>query len=266
MGSLCLEQDAVRRDRASTPIVSESTTPVGRRLGAVIESDPRIKEEHVRLIDGADPPVVLVGVVHDHPASIHRVEGVAPGTVGIELPSLLVPVFERHVEQAADVGGEMAAAIRAAGSTRVVGIDVPGPGLVQALGAELREGDVGRGAALRTLRETWRLTSNAVLARLAHEGVPRLPTVTDLEFGHEYDLPARASPELQAEHETRHVRRSTTLLRTFEPPAATKLVDRVRERHMARALGELGVDGTLVGVVGHGHLDGIEASLEEKSG
>lgn len=250
--------------------MSESTTHLARRLDAVIESDPRISEEYVRLIDHPDTPVVLVGVVHDHPGSIHRVtaviEGVTPATVCIELPTLLVPVFEQHVADGLDVGGEMAAAIQAADSTTVVGIDVPGPGFVRALGAELLGEAAGAGATIRTLRETWRLTSNAVLARLAHEGVPGLPTVTDLEFGHEYDLPERATPEMQAEHEAKHVRRSTTLLRTFEPPAATRLVDQIRERHMARQLWELDVDGPLVGVVGHGHLDGIQAALEEKSG
>lgn len=235
----------------------------------MIESDPRISEEYVRLIERPDRPILLVGVVHDHPASIHRVDsvikGVSPATVGIELPSLLVPVFEQHVDDGTDIGGEMAAAIRAAGSASVVGIDVPGPGFVHAVGVEILGGDGRVGATLRTLQETWRLTSNAVLARLAHEGVPRLPNVTDLEFGHEYDLPDRATPERQAEHEAKHVRRSTTLLRTFEPPAATRLVDQIRERHMARRLGDLDVDGPLVGVVGHGHLDGIQAALEEKS-
>lgn len=251
-------------------IVSESTTPLSEQLDAVIESDPRISDEYVRLIERPQSPVVLVGVVHDHPASIHRVEavidGLSPSIVGIELPSLLVPVFEQHVADGADVGGEMAAAIQAAGSTPVVGIDVPGPGFLRAMGAELLGEAAGTGPTIRTLRESWRLTSNAVLARLAHEGIPRLPTVTDLEFGHEYDLPDRPTPELQAEHEAKHVRRSTTLLRTFEPPAATRLVDRIRERHMARRLGELDGDGPLVGVVGHGHIDEIQSALEEKSG
>lgn len=250
--------------------MSESTTAVGKRLDAVIESDPRISEEYIRLIERTDTPVVLVGVVHDHPASIYRVEAVieevSPATVGIELPSLLVPVFEQHVDEGADIGGEMTAAITAAESASVVGIDVPGPGFIRALCAELLKEPADTGAIVRTLRETWRLTSNAVLARLAHEGVPGLPTVSDLEFGHEYDLPERPSPERQAEHEAKHVRRSTTLLRTFEPPAATRLVDQIRERHMARRLRELAVDGPLVGVVGHGHLDEIQAVLEEKSG
>lgn len=248
----------------------ESTTNPGERLDDIIESDPRISEEYVRLVERPDTSVVLVGVVHDHPASIHRVEtvieAVSPTTVGIELPSLLVPVFEQHVADGADVGGEMAAAIRAANSTAVVGIDVPGPGFLRALGAELRREGPGTGATIPALRETWRLTANAVLARLAHEGLPRLPTVSDLEFGHEYDLPARAPPEVQAEHEATHVRRSTTLLRTFEPPAATRVVDQIRERHMARRLRDLDGDGPLVGVVGHGHLDSIQAALEEKSG
>ena len=250
--------------------MTETTTPLRRRLDAVIESDPRIDEEYLRLIHGPDAPVVLVGVVHDHPASIHRVEAIieelSPSTVAIELPAILVPAFEAAHETWDDVGGEMAIAIAAAGSTPVVGIDVPSLGTVRALATELRNRDVESRTALRTIRETRRITTHAVLGRLAHEGVPWLPTAADLEFGQEYDLPADATPEAQAAHEATHLRRSTTLLRTFEPPAATRFMDVVRERHMSERLDALRADGPVVGVVGYGHLDGIEETLQEKCG
>lgn len=243
---------------------------IGRRLDAVIGSDPRISDEYVRRIDGPDAPVVLVGVVHDHPASIYRVEqlieALSPSTVAIELPGLLVPVISAAEQSDDGVGGEMAAAIAAADSTPVVGIDVPGLGTVRVLATELRSQNVRSRTVLLALKETWRLTSNAVLGRLAHAGVPRTPSVADLEFGHEYDLARDATPTAQADHEATHLRRSTTLLRTFEPPAAVRVVDDVRERHMAEQLSRLRVNGPVVGVVGYGHLDGIEAILGDKTG
>lgn len=238
---------------------------IGRRLDAIIGSDPRISDEYVRRIDGPGAPVVLVGVVHDHPASIHRVErligALSPSTVAIELPGLLVPVISAAEQSDDGVGGEMAAAISAADSAPVVGIDVPGFGTGRALATEFWEQDVRARTALRALKETWRLTSNTVLGRLAHEGVPRVPSLADIEFGHEYDLARDATPADQADHEATHLRRSTTLLRTFEPPAAVRVVDDVRERHMADQLDGLRMNGPVVGVVGYGHLDGIETIL-----
>ena len=249
--------------------MTEVTTPLGRQLDEVIESDPRLSAEYVRLIERPDAPVVLVGVVHDHPASIHRVEAVidavSPATLAVELPELLVPAFGTTDDTQDDVGGEMTAAIDAAGSTPVLGIDVPSLGTVRALAAELRDRDVESRTALRTIRETWRITTHAILGRLAHEGVPRLPTVADLEFGQEYDLPADATPAAQAAHEATHLRRSTTLLRTFEPPAATRLMDAVRERHMSERLDAIRADGAVVGVVGYGHLEAIESALQENT-
>ena len=75
------------------------------------------------MFDGSDGyPLLVVGCVHDHPASVFRarslVESLAPDVVAVELPGLAVPLFER-VGRTADegpdsVGGEMSAALPAA--------------------------------------------------------------------------------------------------------------------------------------------------------
>lgn len=250
--------------------MSSDHTRIHRRLDDIVESDPRISDEHVRLIGGGDAPVVLVGVVHNHPSSIHRVEEIieelSPATVAVELPALLVPVFRSSKRRDEITGGEMVAAMAAANPSPVVGIDIPSLSTVRALGAELRTQDVRSGTVWRVLRETAQITTQVVLGRLAHAGVPGIPSVADLEYGHEYDLAPDAKPAVQAEHEASHLRRSTALLRTFEPPEASRVMDGVRERTMAAKLGRLRSNGPVVGVVGYGHLDGIEASLQNTSG
>lgn len=247
--------------------MSRHTTRIDRRLDAVLDSDPRVSDEYVRLTGTADHPVVLVGVVHDHPASSHRVraviDAVAPDTVALELPSIMVPVLEAASKDADPVGGEMTAAIEAAESTPVVGIDLPGRGAGRALVTELRRRDASWRTVGRSLRVMGRLVAHSVLGRLAHAGVPGTPSLADLEFGHEYDLPANAAPREQAEHEAAHLRRSTTLLRAFEPPRATRILDAVRERQMAGRLRSLGERGSVVAVVGYSHLSGIERGLEK---
>ena len=40
------------------------------------DSDPRVTGEYVRQLSGAHGTLTLVGVVHDHPASIYRVQHV----------------------------------------------------------------------------------------------------------------------------------------------------------------------------------------------
>lgn len=252
----------------------DSTQSVADQFDAALESDPRVNGSNVRYVDGGPAPVVLVGVVHDHPASVYRaetvVETVAPHTVAVELPDVLVPVIERAVgeETAAaeeGVGGEMATAMAAAEGA-VVGIDVPGRGTGRALLTELRTERRSPRTVLRAIGDVGRIAGHALLGRLAGLGVPGTPAVEDLEQRHEYDLPADVTPETQADHEQAHVRRSTTLLRSFDPPAATAFLDAVRERYMVGRLQSLRRNGPVVAVVGHGHLDEIEAMLKNRNG
>lgn len=247
----------------------EPATPeIDRRLAAACESDPRVNEKYVHHIDVTDPEIVLVGVVHDHPASIHRVEAIIdvlePGTVAVELPDLLVSSFAAAVETGDGVGGEMATAIRAADTTPVVGIDVPSRGTASSLATVLSAHRPGFTTTLRTLRSIGKMFGHAALGRLAHLGVPGLPAIRDLEHKQVYDIPDAAPAGVQAEHEATHLGRGTTLLRAFEPPPATRLMDAVREQHMADRLGTINGEDPVVAVVGYSHLDGIAAVLQKE--
>lgn len=234
-------------------------------LDAVVDSDPRISHESLRLIDTDGPPVLLVGVVHDHPASEFRVsaivEAIAPETVALELPEFVVSTAGGDDASPA-VGGEMAAAIEASDSQTVVGIDVPGRRTVRTLVAELRARRPAPRTIVRTGRSIARMTAHAVASRLTQAGIP-LSSMSTLDRRQEYDLSEDASPVAQADHEATHRNRSTTLLRTFEPPPATSMLDAVRERYMADRLESIRADGPVVAVVGCGHLDGLETRLRK---
>lgn len=252
--------------------MSDPKQPAADVLDDAATEDPRLSESNVRLVDNGPAPLVLVGAVHDHPASVHRatavVEAVAPETVAVELPAVLVPVIEAAaVEDTAvgstGVGGEMAAAMTAAEGA-AVGIDVPGRGTARSVLSELHTERPPVATALHTVADITRIAIHAVVGRLSGLGVPTTPDVEELEQRNEFDLPADAAPDVQAEHERAHVRRSTTLLRSFDPPAATAFLDGVRERYMAGRLQSLRRDGPVVAVVGHGHLAEIAAILEKQ--
>jgi pheromone shutdown protein TraB len=235
-------------------------------LDAVVDSDPRISHDSLRWIDRDGPPVLLVGVVHDHPASEYRVsalvEAVAPETVALELPEFVVSAAGGGGASSA-VGGEMAAAIEAAGSRPVVGIDVPGRRTGSAFVAELRARRPAARTILRTGQSIARMTAHAVASRLTQSGIPGASSIATLDRSQKYDLPADASPSAQADHEAAHRHRSTTLLRAFEPPPATSVLDAVRERYMAERIESIRRDGPVVAIVGCGHLDGLETRLRK---
>ncbi len=244
-----------------------------RSLETLLATDPRVTESYVRKVDADGTRVVLVGVVHDHPASVYRaaaiVEAVDPQTVAVELPGLLVPTVRSAAATAGEddvetsLGGEMTAAI-AASRGAVAGIDVPGRGTLRSVVATLQAEGVGLRTAARTLGDIGRITVHAVGGRIAGLGLPGTPSVDGIEDSHDYDVSSDALPAEQAEHERTHLRRSTTLLRSFEPPPATALLDEIRERQMARRIATASTAGPVVAVVGHGHLEAVEGLLENR--
>ncbi|WP_336035058.1 hypothetical protein [Halobacterium yunchengense] len=237
---------------------------VGERFD--LPEDPRLAPKYVRVVDsGAAAPVVLVGVVHDHPASVYRartvVDAVAPGAVALELPDALVDLFATYAERGDGVGGEMAAAVDAAGDATVVGIDAPNPGSLRALAAEARAADASPRDVARTVREFGRLAAETARGWLAAAGVPG-EWVDGVPGGAQtFDCSAGDAPADQAAHEAAHVRRSTSLLRSFEVPAAARLLDAARERYMAERLAALGGQSAVVAVVGYSHLDAVADAL-----
>lgn len=225
---------------------------------ATLLDDPRIEPDHLRVLDDGTRSILLVGVVHDHPASVARVRAVVrsidPQTVAVELPPLALPLFADRSE------GEMCAAL-AATDAQGVAIDSLGPSFARSLWREIREKSPDRETIRQIADNAVGVGRNALSCRLASVlGSDRF--ATRVREPADYDLAADASPARQADHERRHLSRSFSILRTLERPPADEIVDGARERTMARRL--LGSKGTVVAVVGFEHLEGITTALTSR--
>lgn len=218
--------------------------------------------EYVRSLPG----VTLVGVVHDHPASVARVERVIrdsrPETLALELPPLAVGLYRSYAANGFERGGEMSAAIRAVGATgasdtTVVGIDGPSAAFTRTfhryLDREPVDGEVKERlrASLRTARSRTmrcRLAATAIGQRFGVNG--EHPFVYDCDPGDDIrDLAA---------DERSHVSMARAAT-AFSPPHVAHR-DAIREECMAEALDEL--PAPAVAVVGIDHLDGIVSRLD----
>lgn len=251
------------------------STANGRAVGSTFEGvlddansdDPRLTPEYVRVIDDAGgDPVVLVGVVHDHPASVYRtrtvVDAVDPDVVALETPAALTSLFETYAESpGVDAGGEMTAAVSAAESATVVGVDVPDRRSTGALASAIRNTDASPRTVARTVHGFGRLVVHTARGWLHAAGVPERLVGEPSGVTQDYDCPPDATPRAQAAHESDHVRRTTTLLRSFDPPPATRILDDAREAYMARRIAELRTDGPVVAVLGFSHLDAVASKL-----
>jgi len=242
-----------------------------------IADDPRLDEEYVRVVDVDGTDVVLVGVVHDHPASMFRASTVAravdPATVALELPALAVPLFRRFADGESTPprqGGEMSASIQAAPSARTVGIDAPNLHYLRTLATKLVAESVPAGTIRAVARDVWGSVRQSLrywtAARFAAAASVALRTdslgdVSALSHG----VDATDPPEEQAADESKHIRRHYSLLNAVERPEAIQLVDETREETMAHKLERLSGDGPVVGVVGYDHLAEIADLIEDSS-
>ena len=231
--------------------------------------DPRTDGSHVRRLPGGDDTgdVFLAGVVHDHPASAHRVrslvEATAPDVLALELPPLAVPLFERYAGAGSVpvAGEEMSVGIRAADAAAVVGIDGPSRGFLGRLVRNLRE----RGASLSTVRtvaaSVLSVSRHAVACRVA--ALLDAPTALRLAVDApvEHDVDEHATPERQAADEQTQIRRARAVLGAFGKAEPVQVRDETREAHMADRLASLRQRGDVVAVVGVDHLDGLVAHL-----
>jgi pheromone shutdown protein TraB len=249
--------------------VTTDTATLRRRLASLAGDDPRLDGQYVRLVDAAPEPVVLVGVVHDHPASVHRADRVVaaldPDLVAIEAPDAATPAFASHAraDDEYSSGGEMTAAVAAAGDAAVVGIDVPGRGTLRSLASVVSTERPDGSAVAGALGDLCRIGVHAARSRLRTAGVPAGWIGGEPERSHEYDCSSDDNPRAQAAHESRRLERSTSLLRAFDPPPATRVLDAVRERQMGRRLAALAENGLVVAVVGFSHLDGVENEFRD---
>lgn len=239
-------------------------------------TDPRVESDQLRVFDAPDGhPLVVVGCVHDHPASVYRVRAVVrslvPDAVAVELPELAVPLFERvGVDGGPDAtpGGEMSAALAAADAVDadVTGVDALDARFARTLLSELRRESLAPTTIKRVLGAVSNVSRHALACRLS-AALGRYGTPTPVRrrtYEHEVDGSTPATE--QASDERRQVTRSLSVLRALERPVADEVVDAARERTMAANLAALGREESVVAVVGFDHLSGIAELLGESCG
>ncbi|SFS08608.1 hypothetical protein SAMN05216559_3468 [Halomicrobium zhouii] len=247
---------------------------VPRRDPAALLADPRINSEQLRLYDDPDGcPVLVVGCVHDHPASTFRaralVESLRPDVVGVELPRLALPLFERVGRDAngdASTGGEMSAALAAAANTGAdrTGIDTLGPRFARSLLSELRRESASLDTLERVLGSVSDVAGHALSCRLS-AALGRFGTAAPVnDRANEHDIGRDATPSMQAEDEHRQLTRSLSVLRAFEQPLANDVVDAAREETMVASLADVRQRGSVVAVVGFDHLSGMTKLLDAR--
>lgn len=235
-------------------------------------TDPRVTGDYTREL--RDGQIILVGVVHDHPASIHRVRTAVEAnteTVALELPPVAVPRFRQFADSEQSPppdGGEMSAAIQAANTDRIIGIDRPTVAYARALVGAL----YGERPSRKTVREVLSNTFSAVKSALGYRTAAAFTTLTASERGGVEPASGAAewtdSPSVQAEDERRQIRRSRSFMNAFsDAPSerASAFEDRVREAHMADRLAARPSDERIVAVVGIDHLDPLTERLQDSS-
>lgn len=235
--------------------------------------DPRITSQFCRRLSTAAGDLVLLGVVHDHPASVARVERVLervePDTLALELPPVAVPLYRVYARNgSADdpsprYGGEMSAAIRAAPDADPVGIDAPNWSFLRRLVARLVADRVSPATARRVISSVGGATREALACRVAATLTHATSMTVVPGDPVEYDIDPDDSPDRQAAHERSHVAGVQALLGSVDTDgSALSYRDDTRERCMIDRLEEIRSDpGDVVAVVGVDHLDRLAAEL-----
>lgn len=233
--------------------------------------DPRLQTRHVRCLNRTDGlgTILLLGVVHDHPASIHRVDAILkalePDVLAIELPPLALPLFRmysRDVYVPPRLGGEMSLALQTADSVRGVGIDAPNRIYLRRLFMELADQSLPTELLVPVARNLLSSAAHALACRLG----ALIGTVTPLRprvySHHEYSCTLLDVPDVQAEHEMTHLTKQQSFLRAVEIPRWRRFVDDKRDESMATVLQDLRLTGDVIAVVGMEHLDSLQKRLE----
>lgn len=215
--------------------------------------------EYVRTL----PDLTLVGVVHDHPASVARVEAVlrdsSPETLALELPPLAIPLYRAYAIDdgfSSKAGGEMSAAIRTSAAS-VVGIDGPSRGFARVFHRYIEREHLDSGTLERLYESVRTASKRAFRCRLAATRLGRRLGIEG-ERPFAYDCDPDGDIEELAADERSHVSMAQSAT-AFSPPHAVHR-DAIREDCMATSLREL--PGPIVAVVGIDHLDGLVSRLE----
>lgn len=233
-------------------------------------TDPRLTDEYVERIDGGQDSgeIILVGVVHDHPSSIHRastlVASEEPAVLGLELPPLAVPLFKAYASDGRSpesIGGEMNAAIQRATTDQIEGIDGPSLGFLSSMLGLL----VRQRPSYRTITSLVQSTYAAVVDAVAHRLAAHASSWSALSIAigstTAYEVCRHDDPTQQATDEQTHVRKANAVLDAFEQPPTAKLRTEAREQHMADRLADLATDGDVVAIVGIAHLEPLSKRL-----
>lgn len=232
--------------------------------------DPRVTPERCRHLPGRDRgDVTLLGVVHDHPASVGRVRAVlearSPETLALELPPAAVPLYRTYAREDADpprFGGEMSAAIRAAPDAAVVGVDAPNWSFCRRLVTRLVADRASAATARRLVASLGGATREALTCRVAATLTNATSVTVAYDDPIDYSCDHGDAPERQMEHERAHVAGVQALLADGEG-SALAYRDETRERCMSDRLAARREDGDVVAVVGVDHLAALESALTE---
>ncbi len=234
------------------------------------DGDPRMDAEYVRRVagEGDDGDVLLLGVVHDHPASRHRVRAVIadydPDVIALEVAPLALPAFEAaaHGRPWAPAGGdEMSDAIAAAPDARTAGIDGLDARFFATLARDLYAERPSREEVRSVARSVFAVAKEAVAYRAAT--VLRRYTSLRPSVGSpvEHDCDPTDPAAVQAADERRQTSTSLAFLRAIEQPTGMTVRDDAREACMVRRLDALRADGDVAAVVGLGHVDPVANGL-----
>ncbi|WP_306053719.1 hypothetical protein [Natronococcus wangiae] len=230
--------------------------------------DPRITEQFCRRIAGATDDLVLLGVVHDHPASVARVErvleAVEPDVLALELPPAAVPLYRAYARDGASpprFGGEMSAAIGAASGATVTGIDAPNWTFLRRLVDRLVADRASAATVRRLFSSLGGATREALRCRLAATLTRATSMTVARDDSIEYDCDHDDPPERQAAHERSHVASVQALLGSVADDDALVYRDETREECMIDRLEEIRSRGDVVAVVGVDHLEPLATAL-----
>lgn len=238
---------------------------------ALSTEDPRVTAESIELVPRFDflGEVLLVGVVHDHPASMARVGHiltiVTPDVLALELPSLSLPLFREYAggDVPPSLGGEMSMALWATGSVRTEGIDAPSWGYIRHLGQRVLEGDLSGSTLRAVIADLGSASHQALMCGFGGIAGRLTGVVTQPYPSLEYDCSMMDTPEMQADHESSHIETQQAFLNAVEIPRDRVVIDEAREASMAARLHDLREDGTVVAIIGVHHLEQVGSRLEQ---
>jgi len=236
------------------------------------DADPRLGDDCRRRVPATPSAsrVTLVGVVHDHPASAYRaravVRSVEPAVLALELPPMALPLYDEYARDDRTppaFGGEMSAAIQAAGTDRVVGIDGPSLGFARHLARRLVSGRHSAATVRDLGRSLASVTRHALTCRAAALLSRRTGVRVEVDDPSPHDCDTSTPPAEQARDERAQVRQARTVMQAFGTSGAGAVRKATREDYMVTRLVALRGEGETVAVVGAGHVAELADRLRE---